>query len=197
MRERSGWDRPRTDSRLDVKRVAGLYRWLSRPIATSRFWALVAVAAVVLLAIEHAGPFTVSPRPSSDLLTRLFGDPLVVGAIHLAVFAAALYLVASIVGLIHEGRWINEIGRGGAKVDTAKEEGSEALTELEARLADAEAQADQYRTLAEQAAQLAERAVVAGEHMRSQLDRLQNRRGGKSGSPTAQSDPPAPPPPGP
>lgn len=126
---------------------------------------------MVTLAFFALGPFR-RTTSSEDLVRTLFGDRVVVGGVHVVVLAAAAYIVASIAALIVEGRWINEIGRGGAKVDAANTAGSAAIAELTSKLAAKEAEVEDWEKRTNEVLDLAERAVVVGERLQAENDAL-------------------------
>jgi hypothetical protein len=82
-----------------------------------------------------------SPSPSAGSLERVVAVPVVVAALRIALVVLSVYLTASAVGLLLEGRWLVRAGPSGAEAEPADmldffQDGSlvndDRLTDLEA-----------------------------------------------------------------
>lgn len=57
----------------------------------------------------------------------LFGDPILVGMLRMAIVADALYFIASVPALVIAGRWAKGLGTGGIVADDARAGAGDAL----------------------------------------------------------------------
>jgi hypothetical protein len=82
-----------------------------------RFWegvaAVVAILATVVMAVTHWAFFSDMPPHFSvgpSVWDYLFGSQPALGALRLAVFALAVFLIASCAALLVAGRWLRNVG---------------------------------------------------------------------------------------
>lgn len=105
------------------------------------------VAAVVPIGVQW-DTFTQAPSVEPNgIWDQLLGTRQVAVAIRLAIVAGAVYVVASVVGLIAQGRWLTRIR--GAEVDPARsaEEQLGGLESLDARATRLEEAVEEMRVI--------------------------------------------------
>jgi hypothetical protein len=64
------------------------------------------------------------PSPSASSLERVVAVPVVIAALRITLVVLSVYLSASAVGLLLEGRWLVRAGPSGAEVEPAEMLGS-------------------------------------------------------------------------
>ena len=60
------------------------------------------------------------PAPSASSLERVVAVPVVIAALRITLVVLSVYLTASAVGLLLEGRWLVRAGPSGAEVEPAE-----------------------------------------------------------------------------
>src|SRR5918992_5812095 len=60
------------------------------------------------------------PSPSASSLERVVAVPVVIAALRITLVVLSVYLTASAVGLLLEGRWLVRAGPSGAEVEPAE-----------------------------------------------------------------------------
>jgi hypothetical protein len=61
-----------------------------------------------------------SPSPSAGSLERVLAVPVVIASLRITLVILSVYLTASAVGLLLEGRWLVRAGPSGAEVEPAE-----------------------------------------------------------------------------
>lgn len=101
----------------------------------AEYWAgLAGVATVVVVASLKTWPVPDGTAEAS-FVELLLGDRVLVGMLRLAIFAGAVYGIASIPALIVGGRWVKGLGTTGILVDDARAEADLAVEDSKLRVA--------------------------------------------------------------
>ena len=91
-------------------------RWIARVIGLSLLLASLAYVGWSWEDIAGVSP----PTPSASSLERVVAVPVVIAALRITLVVLSVYLTASAVGLLLEGRWLVRAGPSGAEVEPAE-----------------------------------------------------------------------------
>jgi hypothetical protein len=138
---------------------------------------VVALAVLVVFLIVEAIPHHVKNAKNPSFVDNIFANAVVLFLTRLALFAAAIYVVVSVGGLIGGRQWIAEFGPFKAAAPIKKlDQGADAL---EKSLADA---LETVRTLEQRLEDSDEALREAREHIANLLDHIDTMEGQKEGN---------------
>ena len=90
-----------------------VYQWIAAGLA---------LAVVVILALNRSGPFSWDPpAPTKDagFFEELLGERYTLGLVRIGLIMLALFIILSVPALIVAGRWLKGISKEGLTVDDA------------------------------------------------------------------------------